>query len=77
MAEEIDKLLLEKLDDILNKLNTQNHLLSLLVLNDEDTIKDKVWRLHKSGLRNIDIAEILDIPPNTVSARISEKKKET
>ena len=63
------------IDNIATKIDQQNRILALILIDKIELDQDKVWKLHIAGFRNKDIAEILGIDANTVSAHISNMKK--
>lgn len=47
---------LEKLNQINENIEVLNSLIAILVLEDFETDADKIWKLHKIGIRNKDFA---------------------
>jgi len=70
-----NKEILSKLNLINQNLELLNSLITIQIIGDINTTTDRVWKLHQFGFSNKDIAKLLNITPNIVSARISEKKK--
>ena len=57
-----------------DRLGVIANLLALQIVQDKNPI-DSVWLLKKSGMKNAEISQVLDIPENAVRAYISNKKK--
>lgn len=68
---------IKKLNQLNDNIELLNSLIALLILDKIETDADRIWKLHKFGIRNKDIAKLLGIPPNNVSGSISQKKKQS
>jgi len=61
---------------IIEKLNKIMRLLTLDVLKEKQTQKEKILFLHSSDFKPLEISKILSTSSNTVNVRLSEARKE-
>lgn len=64
-----------KKEDETDKLDIIANLLALQVIR-EKTLVDSVWVLTNAGMKNSEIARILEISNKSVSAHVSNKRKQ-
>jgi hypothetical protein len=70
-----DKLTLEKLDDIIRRLDALLSLIIISQIQDKISIRNQIQILSSTGLKYHEIAKILSKSPSYVSSELTKLKK--